>query len=546
MKHRITLLVLLALIVSVMPLSTSAQAVPDTVVLSFTRQPDSMFPDYAATATASYAMAVVYNSLVQINASGEALPELAESWEMSDDQRTFTFTLRDDVLWHDGEPFTAQDVAFTFELSADPDYTGSYYDATILGAEAKRNGEADSVEGIEVIDDHTIAITTVEPNALFLSSIGGRFIMPEHVLADIPVADYASSAQANTPIGTGPYRVVSWARDEAITYEAFDDYFGGRPNITTYIWRVIPEATVHITELLNGQVDIVPEVPAEDFASLEGEPGIQTLRLPGVNMVTLMVNTDDPLLADARTRQALSTAIDRQSIIDVVSAGLGDVVTSQIHPSLPEYNPDLPGQPFDPEAASALLAEVGWSDEDGDGILEAHGVEGVEEGTPFSFTLGTIAGLPLYELPAQVIQQNLEAVGVETTLNAVDFNIYFSEYLTTANPDYQAGMSGWFNFTLPPQAELAGNYATYGASNYRHNWENEEFDDLLNQTPTVFDPAERNALYRRAQEILGEELPQIYLIRPNNLIAANANLVLPEISSLNELFSSVGEWAWAE
>jgi peptide/nickel transport system substrate-binding protein len=545
MKHRITWLVLLALLVSVIPLSTSAQAVPDTIVLAFTRQPDSLFVDYAATATASYAMAVLYNSLVEIDSSGNAVPELAESWEISEDQRTFTFTLRQDVLWHDGEPFTAEDVAFTYTYSASPDYTGSAYDANILGAAAVKAGEADAVEGIEVIDEYTIAITTEEPNALFLNTIGGRFIMPEHVLGEIPIAELGTSVQNSAPIGTGPYRLVEWSRDEAITFQAFDDYFGGRANITNYIWRIIPEATVHITELLNGQVDIVPEVPAEDFLALNPRPVSSRSRLPGVNMVTIMINTDDPLFADARVRQAVSTAIDRESIIAVASAGLGDAVVSQIHPSLPEYNASLTGQAFDVEAARALLAEVGWTDGDGDGILEANGVDGVEDGTPFSFSLGT-PPQPLYSLPAQVIQQNLAAVGIEATLNTVDFNIYFSEFLTTNNPDFQAGMSGWFNLLFPPQVELASNYASYGASNYRHNWENEEFDELLLQAPTVFDSAERSALYMRAQEILGSELPQIYLICPNNLVAANANLVLPELSSLNQLFQSVALWSWTE
>src|SRR5690606_20842416 len=130
---------------------------------------------------------------------------------------------------------------------------------------------------------------------LFLNTIGQRFIMPQHVLADVPIADFGTSVQNSAPIGTGPYRLVEWARDESLTFQAFGDHFGGPANITNYIWRIIPEATVHITELLNGQVDIVPEVPPEDFGSLEGEAGIQSLRLPGVNMTTLIVNTDDPL-----------------------------------------------------------------------------------------------------------------------------------------------------------------------------------------------------------------------------------------------------------
>lgn len=542
---RIALLLLLTALFLSLPLAASAQALPDTVVLAFTRQPDSLFSDYAATATASYALQVVYNSLVAPDADGNIVGELAESWEVSEDQLTWTFKLREDVKWHDGEPFTAADVKFTYEYSADPAYTGSGFDATILGAEAKRSGEADSLEGVQVIDDYTVSITTTEPNALFLQTTAQRYIMPQHVLADVPVAEFGSSSQARQPIGTGPYRVVEWKQDESIEYEAFDDFFGGRARISKYIWRIIPDASVQITELLNGNIDIMPEVPADDFATLEGEENVTTLRLPGVNMVTIVVNTTTPFFADKRVRQAVSYAIDRQSIVDVVGGGLGTDVRSQVHPSLPEYNVDLPGYPRDVERAKALLAEVGWTDEDGDGIVEAHGVEGLDDGTPFSIEFGTL-GQPLYNLPAQVIQQNLRDVGIEINLNVVDFNIYFSEYLTTENPDFVIGMSGWFNLLFPPQSELAGNYASYGSGSYRAGWSSEEVDELLRQAPTVFDAAERNAIYNRVQEILHDELPWIYLVRLDNLAAYNANLVVPEVKNLNQLFGSVQDWTWSE
>ena len=180
------------------------------------------------------------------------MPDLAETWEFSDDQRTWTFYLRHDVVWHDGEPFTAVDVKYTFEISADPDFTGWTINRNILGADAKRAGEADEVAGVQVVDDHTVTITTTEPNALVLEVIGTRDILPAHILQDIPVADLPSSSQSTLPIGTGPYRLVEWRSDEILSFEAFPDYFGETANIRNLVWKVVPETSTHYTELVTG------------------------------------------------------------------------------------------------------------------------------------------------------------------------------------------------------------------------------------------------------------------------------------------------------
>jgi len=189
MKHlcfliRFVLLATFSLVVTV-----HAQDAADTVVLAWPTQPDSLFPDYARTSNAHFLFRHLYGSLVTTDLEGNLVPDLALSWELSDDQLTWTFNLRHDVVWHDGEPFTAADVKSTFEISADPDYTGWATNKDILGVDAKLAGEADAVEGVQVLDDHTVTITTTEPNALVLQLIGIRDILPAHVLQDIPVAD---------------------------------------------------------------------------------------------------------------------------------------------------------------------------------------------------------------------------------------------------------------------------------------------------------------------------------------------------------------------
>ncbi len=538
-----TVILVLLLLLTVAAVGVSAQAAPDTIVLSWSRNPESLFLDYASTATASYAMSPIYNGLIGKDASSQIVPELAESWEVSDDQLTWTFHLREGVTWHDGEPFTAADVAFTYEFPSDPTYTGSAYDGTILGAAEKQAGTATETSGIKVIDDHTISITTVSPAALFLDTTAQRYIVPEHVLGDVPVADLGTSSQIRQPIGTGPYKVVSFTPDQSINYERYDGYWGEPAKTKNFIWRIIPEGSVQITELLGGTLDIVPEVPADEFDSLETTEGISALQMPGTNTPQLLLNENQPFFADVRARQALYYAIDRQGLLAALADGRGTIYDTLTHPSLPEFNANLTPYPYDPEQAKALLAEIGWTDEDGDGTLEAHGVEGFEDGTPFSFELGAPARPP-YDAAAQVIQQNLLQIGVQASINIVDFGVFFSDYLSGTS-DYVAGVSGWFNLIFPPQSEFESGYQTDGPNTQYTHYSNAEVDDLLAQTSTTFDADERNALYYRIQEIIQEEAPVIYLYRPDSLSAYNSKLVLPEVGALTTLMDTVAQWYWA-
>ena len=543
MKHSLTLILLLLL--ALVPFTTIAQDSPDTVVLVWPSQPDSLFPDYAVTATAGYSMQLVYSSLVTTDLSGNIVPDLAESWEVSDDNLTWTFKLREDVTWHDGEPFTAEDVSFSFEITADPEYTGGFTDTSILGVEAKQSGESETVEGLEMIDDYRVAITTVEPNALVLETIGIRDILPAHLLQDIPVSELGSSDQATMPVGTGPYRLVEWRTDEALVFEAYEGYFGTPANIPNFIWKVVPELATHYTELVTDASDISTSITADDFAAIAEEPGVTTLQLPGVNQNLIIFNTSTPYFSDVRVRQAIAHALDRESMIAAVSGGFGTISSSLVHPSLPELNDEIDRYAFDVELAQALLAEAGWRDDDGDGVIESYGVEGLEDGTPFSVELGTWSN-PLYSLPAQIIQQNLQEVGIMVEINVVDFNVYFSEYLTTNNPDFQFGMSGWFNLIFPPQSELAGNFVNGSDGYNRSLWSDERVDEILTVAPSEFDVEARSELYHEVQAILHEAVPFLYLIRPDNLIAFDGDLVIPEVQSLTGLFQSIPQWSWAQ
>lgn len=534
---------ILAVILVCQPFNTHAQDA--LLVIAWSRTPEALFTDFATTATAAYAMMPIYNGLVDSDQYGNIVPELAESWELSADRRTWTFTLRQGVVWHDGQPFTAADVRFSYEFPSDPDYRGDSFDDSILGAVERRAGQAETTLGLQIIDDLTIAITTTEPNSTFLQTTAQRYIVPEHNLGGIPVAELGSSSQIRAPVGTGPYRVVSYRPDEAIIYERFDGYWGAIPRIKRIIWRIIPTVSVQITELLNGTVDIVPEVPADEFTYLQNDPTVSTQHLTGINSPHILINFEQPYFTDVRTRQALYFAIDRQGLVNAVAAGYGQVYDSLLHPSQPEFNPNLRSYPFDPTVALRLLHEVGWRDDDGDGILEAHGIAGLTDGTSFRVELVTLANPPIYRLAAQVIQQNLQQIGIDITINAVNLSVFFSQYVAPGS-NYVLALTGWFNFVLPTHTEFEINYSTDGYNNIqRTHWQNTEMDNLLGQARTTFDESERILLYWRVQNLLQQEAPVIYLFRPDTLIAYRRAATLPDIVSLTALMDSTGLWAKA-
>ncbi len=545
MKRLIFVVAALVLVFSLaVPAVSQAQTKKDTVVLAFSRQPDSLFFDYNITSTAGFAMRVIYNSLVKAGPEGKFVGDLAESWKVSDDQLTWTFNLRKGVKWHDGQPFTANDVAFSFTYPADKDFTGTTYSVVqaLKGAEDYHAGKAKSIEGVKVIDDNTISLTTSKPYALFLDVQGQRYIAPEHILKGVAVKDLANSSLAHQPIGTGPYRLVKWKADESLTYEAFPDYYGDKPKIKNYIWKIIPEKSSHPTELQGGTVDIVPEVLADDFPALKSNADLKTLQLPGVNFTYIVMNQKKPFFADVRVRQAMNYAVDKDAIIKAIGGGNGMAVTNIVHPSLPEYNPNLKGFPYNPDKAKSLLADAGWKDKNADGVLISKGVPGLTDGTPFSVEFGTMNFSP-YNDSAQIVQQDLKAIGIQTDLKQVEFNIYFSDYLTDTS-DYTMATSGWFAFEQVPQGELEGNFLPNQPTEWTHWKGNPELQDLLTKAPAEFDAQKRIQMYWRAEEIIEQNALWVMLTRLDNLIAYNKNLNVPKVGSLSALFSSVPQWTW--
>jgi peptide/nickel transport system substrate-binding protein len=523
--------------------ATSSSSQPNQLVMGVNKEPETYLPGFESSALASFGFELVFNKLTTYDLKGTMVGDLASTWDLSSDELTWTFHLVPGVNWQDGQPFSAKDVLFTLEILADPNYTGTYYSmiATVVGAVDKHDGKATSISGVKLIDDNTISITTETPDALFLETMVSVMpILPEHILKDIAVPDLATSSFARNPIGTGPYMLKDWKSNTSLSFEANSNYFKGAPKIQTFIWQVIPETSALTTALLNGEINFLYEIAADDFSLLQANTKIQTLQVPGTRFYSLNMHVTNPLLADVRVRQAIAHAVNRQALLDGISGGLGKVENSIFHPSLPEYDPNLTGFAYDIDQAKSILQEVGWTDQNNDGFLEAKGVQGVADGTKFTVELGTQTTDPFPKIN-EVLQQDLKAIGIDAQIKTMDSNNFYSNYFVAGGP-WQLGAGGWSNLIGSPQQELLWNVTCDSQSYY--DYCNKDLDVMIAKNTNLFNADERTKNFFAIQETLEQQAIELPLTRPDNLIAFTKGLVTPDFQSTVDIYRSLPNFTW--
>jgi peptide/nickel transport system substrate-binding protein len=406
--------------------------------------------------------------------------ELAESWEVADDGLTYTFTLNDGVTWHDGEPFTANDVKFTLDLVMNPE-AGSFLAAKLA-----------SVESVDVVDDLTFTITLSEPNAALPDALTFIVMLPEHALGEIPPAELLQSAWWSTePIGTGPFAWGEYVPGEYVELVAYEDYWKGRPQLHRVINRYYKEPGTAVIALRSGEIDFTYVTSDEAFA-LEGEAGISIIPGPSQVVNYLGFNMQDPRFEDVRVRQAFMYAIDRATIVEQLYAG--SAIIANCPYSLPAFVPDdLNTYEPNVETARQLLAEANWEE---------------IKGEPLEI-------LTYYtdQLSADVLvtmQQMLAEAGIEATLRSVDVPT-FNQIMSTPEEwiiFYGGGANG------PDPDVMATNYISTltPPDGFNRTYVNiPELDELYLEGRTISDPEERAAVYQEACRVLNEQVPWAYM-----------------------------------
>jgi len=461
----------------------------DTFIQGSIGEPNTLLPVLASDSASSEINGLVYNGLVRYDKNFVPEGELAESWSISPDNLTITFNLRKGVKWHDGAPFTAADVMFTYRTYVDPETPTAYAEDYLQVVRA------------EAPDDYTFRVTYAEPYAPALMSWGVS-IHPKHLLEGVKLAE---SPLARHPIGTGPYVFKRWDPREKLVLEANPDYFEGAPWIKRVVYRIIPDQSTMFLELKSGSLDFMGLTPLQYDRQTEStafKRRYNKYRYLAFGYTYLGYNLRRPLFQDVRVRQALAHAIDKQEIVDGVLLGYGQAATGPYKPDTWVYNPNVMRYSYDPKLAKALLAEAGWEDRDDDGLLD-------KDGKPFTFTIITNQGNDLRSKSGEIIQRRLREVGIDVKLRILEWASFLNEFVFPG--DFDAVILGWTGGPEPDQYDIWHSSKTAPRQLNFIAYSNSEVDALLERGRRIFDQDERKKIYDRLQEILAEEQPYNFL-----------------------------------
>ncbi|MCF8481327.1 MAG: ABC transporter substrate-binding protein [Rhodospirillum sp.] len=451
---------------------------------------------YTAGTTFDASSQPVFNRLAEFKrGTTETEPGLAESWDISEDGKTYTFHLRKGVKFHSNDKFTptrdfnADDVIWSFERQWKDDHPyhavsgGSYeyFDAMSM---------PDLLESIEKVDDYTVVFHLTRPEAPMIADLSMDF-------ASIQSAEYADVLmKAGTPevidqepIGTGPFVFKGYQKDAQIRFEAFDDYWNGRAPLDRLVFVITPDASVRYAKLKAGECHVMPYPNPADIEAMKTDPEVNLMSQEGLNVGYLAYNTEKPPFDNPKVRKALNMAIDKNSIIDAVFQGAGRVAKNPIPPTMWSYNNDVVDDPYDPEAAKKMLEEAGVTN------LKTN-VWAMPVQRPYN---------PNARRMAEIIQANWKAVGVEAEIVSYEWGEYLKR---TKDGEHDTALLGWTGDNGDPDnflAVLLGCDAI-GSAN-RARWCNKPFDELIQKAKVVSDVAQRTALYKEAQVVFKDQAP---------------------------------------
>ncbi len=437
---------------------------------------------------------LIFNGLLKYDKDLRLVGDLARRWVVSNHGKTITFYLRKGVRWQDGAEFTSADCLFTYQKFIDPKvvtpYSSSYTD--IVKAETPGK--------------YVFRVTYKEPFSPALDT-WTTGIIPEHLLAG---KDINTDPFNRHPIGTGPYKFQEWVAGQKIVLVANTDYFAGRPHIDQFIFRIIPDNSTMFQELLIDGVDMMDLTPLQYLRNSESRrirENYVKYRYPANGYTYLGYNLRNPLFHSVTVRQALSYAIDRKGIIDGVLLGLGRPCTGPFSSVSWAYNPHAKSYPYDPARARRMLAAAGWKDTNGDGILD-------KNGRAFRFTILTNEGNTQRIRSAEIIQQNLKAVGVAVSIRVMEWQAFLKQ---VDDHTFDAIILGWGMGRDPDIYDIWDSSKTKKGEYNFIGYRNPEVDRLLELGRRTFGIAKREKIYYRIHAILAEEQPYAFLYVPDAL-----------------------------
>ena len=466
----------------------------------------------------------LFTPLVQYDEKLGVSPHLAEKWTLTDND--VTFNLRRDVKWHDGKPVTAEDVKFTFDLAKDP------ASASLVGS-----AYLPMVKSAEVVDSYTVRFTFVGPHAQALEDFWWA-PAPKHLLQNVSAADMRNAPYNRAPVGSGPFKFAEWQANQRLIIErnpAYPEALGGPANLDRVVFRIIPEPSTMLTELITGGVQVdVPVAPDQTRQLKENGNGAQLFAFPGKTVYYIGWNNRRPPFNSAAVRRALATAVDRKEIIDALLFGQATAANSTVPPWHPLAPKDAQPVTFDLASAGQQLDAEGWRDTNGDGIRD-------KGGKPLRFTLMT-SDNPLNRSVAEVLQSQFKKAGVDAQIRILEFQTLLSQHKAR---DFDAVFTSWvldnFQMASAPAALMHSKLATSPNSTNRSAVSIPELDRLIDQASRTTTNEQAVPIWRDMTSLLQREQPLTFVYWLNELAAVRGvNGV--QMDPRGELLN-IGEWS---
>ncbi|NPC92182.1 peptide-binding protein [Bacillus sp. WMMC1349] len=471
-------------------------------------EPTLFNPLYSTDASSGDIETLIYNKLLNVNEKLELENDLAEEVKQSKDGLTIDAKLKKGVKFHDGKEMTADDVVFSFSIPLSDDYDG------------ERGAAFKPLKSVKKTGKYSVQFKLKYSDPEFYNDALTSFaVLPKHILKDVPISKLGEHEfNRKNPIGTGPFKFKEWKQGQYIKVEAFDDYFNGRPHLDSITYKIIPDSNAALSQLKGGDIDYFVIQAGPDYKTAESFPNVKIETDLGLNYSYIGWNQKNKLFKDKKVRQALTHAINRQAIVDQILDGDGKIANIPESPlswNYPKDHDKFKTFDYDPEKAKKMLKEAGWSDTNGDGILD-------KDGKKFSFELKTNQGNKIREDLAVVVQEQLKEIGIEVKPRIVEWSALIDQ-IHPPKWDFDAIILSWSMSTFPDQSSIF--HSKESEKGLNNIWyQNKEVDKLFEKAKSLSDREEYKKIYEEIYKRLAEDQPYTFLFYPNYHRAMPANM----------------------
>lgn len=501
------------------PMATEAPAAAaggeKTLVVALGADPTGLDPETVMNNESGFVMSTIYDGIVNYKpGTSEVAPGLAESWDVSPDGTEYTFHLRQGVTFHDGTPFNAD--ALVAELDRILNESNMNYIFNQEGIHSFAHFTFGLVTSYEAIDDNTVKITLSEAHAPFLASLAMAWT---GIVSPAAVEEYGAGLPQH-PVGTGPFKFVEWVRNDHVTLEANEDYWGGKPKVDRLIFQVVPDSSVRLLKLEQGEVHIMADVNPDDLGRIRDNSDLVLLEQPGLTINGVRLPNNTPPFDDPRVRQAVNYAVNKGEMNEFLYKSIAVTMKSPIPPVMWGYNDQLEGYPYDPEKAKQLLADAGYPDGFDAELLIYDNPRGYN---PVGGRMGV------------AIQEYLNEVGVNTTIQQLEWGAFLDR--VRSGEYHGMALGGWSGDNGDPDNFLYELFSSYtipvgNTAAYR----NDELDQILVEARQTTDHEKRVELYKEAQRIIVEDAPWIFVNHTKQIRATRKEVQGFQLNPLQMFF----------